>query len=80
MPDENGLACAPAAARETSRRLGTRASAVGLTWEHSAPRTDTLVERDQSLKLVPALASELPKLVARRRFESLSDGLSRDSI
>ena len=38
------------------------------------------VERDQSLKLVPALASELPKLVARRRFESLSDGLSRDSI
>lgn len=25
---------------------------------------DTLVERDQSLKLVPALASELPKLVA----------------
>ena len=38
------------------------------------------VERNQSLKLVPALASELPKLVARRRFESLSDGLSRDSI
>ncbi len=38
------------------------------------------VERDQSLKLVPALASELPKLVARRRFQSLSDGLSRDSI
>ena len=30
------------------------------------------VERDQSLKLVPALASELPKLVARRRFQSLS--------
>ena len=29
------------------------------------------VEGDQSLKLVPALASELPKLVARRRFESL---------
>ena len=30
---------------------------------------DTLVERDQSLKLVPALASELPKLVAPTVWE-----------
>jgi len=30
---------------------------------------DTLVERDQSLKLVPALASELPKLVAPTTWE-----------
>src|SRR5262249_25037886 len=30
---------------------------------------DTLVERDQSLKLVPALAAELPKLVAPTTWE-----------
>ena len=30
---------------------------------------DTLVERDQSLKLVPALASELPKLTAPTTWE-----------
>src|SRR5512144_2875169 len=30
---------------------------------------DTLVERDQSLKLVPALAAEVPKLVAPTVWE-----------
>ena len=30
---------------------------------------DTLVERDQSLKLVPALAAEMPKLVAPTTWE-----------
>src|SRR6266403_2567342 len=30
---------------------------------------DTLVERDQSLKLVPALAAELPKLLAPTVWE-----------
>src|SRR5262245_14163031 len=30
---------------------------------------DTLVERDQSLKIVPALAAELPKLVAPTAWE-----------
>src|SRR6266550_7166304 len=48
MPDENGLACAPAVARVTSRRLGTRASAVSLTWEHSAPRTVAFEHAEQS--------------------------------
>ena len=34
---------------------------------------DTLVERDQSLKLVPALAASLPKLVAPTTWETAQD-------